>query len=65
MKPPGNTWGPPYVMFLTMIPATNHSFVVIGSGGDEKYGMKSKKLIFFSVYQNMATNKSFLYLNIS
>ena len=90
-------------MFLTMIPSTNQSFVVIGSGSDEKYSMKSKNLTSFqyiavsseawaklrdwssvagrgrlllsgsvahaslktAVCQNMAANKSFLYLNIS
>ena len=49
-KPLGNPWqhlGTPYVLFLTMISATNHSFVVIDSGSDEKYCMKSKKLTFF------------------
>ena len=67
-KPLGNPWqhlGTPYVLFLTMIPANNHSFVVIGSGSDEKYSMKSKKVTFSSVIQKMATKESFLYLNIS
>ena len=43
-----------------MLPAANQGIVVIGSGSDEKYSMKSKKFTFSSVLQNVAYNKKIL-----
>ena len=64
-KPLGNQWqhlGTPYhlYLFLTILPAANQGIVVIGSGSDEKYSMKSKKFTFSSVLQNVAYNKKIL-----
>ena len=54
--------GTPYHMFLTMILASNHIFVVIGSGSEEISGIKPERLIFYSVWQNMDRKK--VYPNI-